>query len=101
MNTQNLINNGTITLTDNRTLTVSQFTKEISIYLIERLKAFNDAFSIGLSNSLQNTLGKDWSVVINGIDEISADKENALYNKYDLEFNAMFSELIYPAINEA
>jgi len=93
------INNGTITLNNGSTKTLTEYLKDVSTYLIDKLESFKDAHSIELMNKLQNTLGKKWTEIVKAIDEMKTEPKEYWHVMYDFDINASLSEILCPEID--
>ncbi|MFV0573132.1 MAG: hypothetical protein ACK5M1_11960 [Xanthomarina gelatinilytica] len=94
------IDNGTVTLNNGVTKTLTEYLKDVSNYLIDKLESFKDAHSIELRNTLQNTLGKKWTEIVEAIDEMKTEPKEYWHVMYDFDINASLSEILYPEIDE-
>lgn len=93
------IDNSTVTISNNKIISLTEHLKQTSTTLLEYLKKYNDTFSIQLKKVLKESLGLKYSEVITNIDCIKIEPKLPFYKLYDLDTNIMLSELLYPNTN--
>lgn len=93
------LDNYNIALNTGEILSLQQFTRQNSEFLIGKLKDFNDPYSVELKNTLQYNLGKKWSEVKTAIYEME-DRIDLVdsHQMYDMDTECALHEILYPSI---
>lgn len=91
--------NSTITLCNDKTISLTEHLKQTSISLIESLEEYKDAYSIELRKVLKNSLGLSYSKLIKNINKIENESKTSFYKLYNININILLSEIFYPCIN--
>lgn len=95
------LDNSTVTLHTGEVLSLHQYTKRCSVYLLKKLASFQDKYSNALRETLINNYDKKWSVVRKALDQLN-DSFNLREDKaeYELSMEMAICDIIYPCINE-
>ncbi|WP_066223372.1 hypothetical protein [Formosa haliotis] len=98
---ENLLDKANITLNTGEVVSLQQYTKSCSEYLINRLNEFDDQYSNLLKETLISNLGKKWSVVRKAIiDMESKINFNEIEYEHDLSMAMMYEDIIHPATDQ-
>lgn len=92
------LDNTTVTLNNGETVTLQQYTKTTSEYLIKKLESFDDMYSKTMKKVLVNNLGKKWSEVRAAIDKMDCKRDFEC--EYDLGMEMAICDIVYPATDQ-
>ena len=91
--------NSTVTLCNNKIISLTEHLKQTCTSLIEYLEEYKDSYSLELKKLLKESLGLKYSEVIEKIDNIKVKSKLPLYKLYNIDINTLLSEIFYPGTN--